>query len=162
MYLAAPDPVKEIKDIASRSINSRLSVAPPRKSEGVIYINNFMEEPLSYGECWFVELRAQMFETTIIYLLHALAHHDDYGTEPSDMENFTIYINFFVDCVGNNENASLLYHLAGQLKTVEDLQANKDPHVRNHDATLPEQSYGSGADKSPCARPYMCFRTWLS
>ncbi|PLW44610.1 hypothetical protein PCASD_05126 [Puccinia coronata f. sp. avenae] len=104
MYLAAPDPVKEIKDIASRSINSRLSVAPP-------------------------QLRAQMFETTIIYLLHALAHHDDYGTEPSDMENFTIYINFFVDCVGNNENASLLYHLAGQLKTVEDLQANKDPHA---------------------------------
>ncbi|KAI7946278.1 hypothetical protein MJO29_010805 [Puccinia striiformis f. sp. tritici] len=102
MYLAAPDPVKEIKDIAQKSITSRLNLGGP-------------------------QMRTKMFETTILYLLHALAHHDDFGTEPSDMENFTIYINFFVDCVGNSENASLLYHLAGQLKTVQDRQVTKDP-----------------------------------
>ncbi|KAI9620288.1 hypothetical protein H4Q26_013858 [Puccinia striiformis f. sp. tritici PST-130] len=112
MYLAAPDPVKEIKDIAQKSITSRLNLGGPR-------IDKLMDRS--------IEMRTKMFETTILYLLHALAHHDDFGTEPSDMENFTIYINFFVDCVGNSENASLLYHLAGQLKTVQDRQVTKDP-----------------------------------
>jgi sister-chromatid-cohesion protein PDS5 len=72
-----------------------------------------------------------MFETTILYLLHALAHHDDFGTETRDLENFTIYIDFFVESVGNSENASLLYHLAGQLKTVKDRQDNNYPEVTN-------------------------------
>ncbi|OAW00054.1 hypothetical protein PTTG_07380 [Puccinia triticina 1-1 BBBD Race 1] len=104
MYLAAPDPVKEIKDIASRSITSRLNVVGP-------------------------QMRTKMFETTILYLLHALAHHDDFGTETRDMENFSIYIDFFVESVGNSENASLLYHLAGQLKTVKDRQETKHPEA---------------------------------
>ncbi|EFP78251.2 uncharacterized protein PGTG_04207 [Puccinia graminis f. sp. tritici CRL 75-36-700-3] len=104
MYLAAPDPLKEVKDIALKSITSRLSITGP-------------------------QMRTQMFETTILYLLHALAHHDDFGTETRDLENFTIYIDFFVESVGNSENASLLYHLAGQLKTVKDRQDNKYPEA---------------------------------
>lgn len=95
LFLSALDSSKYIRDSVSLSIRQRLKVVDP-------------------------QTRTTMFETSIIYLLHTLSHHKQFGTEIRDLENMAICIDFFVDCVGNCENASLLYHLAGQLKTVKD------------------------------------------
>lgn len=102
LFLTPLDPEEEIKQIAITSINSRLRIVRP-------------------------PTRTTMFESIIIFLLHALSHHDDFETGVSDLEHFAIYVEFFVETVGNSENASLIYHLAGQLKTVKDARAQEHP-----------------------------------
>jgi hypothetical protein len=47
MYLAAPDPLKEVKDIALKSITSRLNITGPRKSRERIEVLECLAELLS-------------------------------------------------------------------------------------------------------------------
>ncbi|CAH7672632.1 armadillo-type protein [Phakopsora pachyrhizi] len=98
LFLVAHDPEPDIIRLARISIQSRLKAM----TEGSPVV---------------------MFETTIVQLLHLLTHHPDFQTSASELHTFSKYIDFFIECVANRENISLLYHLAGQLKTVRDAES---------------------------------------
>ncbi len=84
------------------------------------------------------DVRTHRFELMLIRLLHLLAHHPDFAATEESLpeqakcvERITLslngtahlrfrYIDFFIELVANAENASLLYHLAVQCKTVYD------------------------------------------
>lgn len=71
-----------------------------------------------------------MFESIIVRLLHLLAHHPNFSLDVQDLRITSKYIEFYMDCVANNENVSLLYYLAGQLKTVRDAESQNDSEVK--------------------------------
>ncbi|MBW0491031.1 hypothetical protein O181_030746 [Austropuccinia psidii MF-1] len=98
LFLVPHDPEPEIIEIARTSIKSRKMV---------------MAE----------HMKANAFEKIIVLLLHLLARTPDLTLELDDLKTFSKYVEFFIDCVGDNENISLLYHLSGKLKTVQDAQS---------------------------------------
>lgn len=84
------------------------------------------------------DARTHRFELMLIRLLHLLAHHPDFAATEESLpeqakcvERISLslngiahlrfrYIDFFIELVANADNASLLYHLAVQCKTVYD------------------------------------------
>lgn len=68
-----------------------------------------------------------MFEVIIVRLLHLLIHHPDFELSLEALQSVLKHIEFYVDCVANSENVSLMYYLIGQLKAVQDV----DPDFNN-------------------------------
>ncbi|KAG0146246.1 hypothetical protein CROQUDRAFT_107255 [Cronartium quercuum f. sp. fusiforme G11] len=101
LFLIAHDPEPEIVEMARRSIQCRMKLVPQN-------------------------IRTMMFESIFVRLLHVLIHHPDFGLSIKDLRTATRYIEFYVDCVADSENLSLLYYLAGQLKTVRDAETRND------------------------------------
>ncbi|KAJ3294891.1 hypothetical protein HDU79_010270 [Rhizoclosmatium sp. JEL0117] len=64
---------------------------------------------------------ASTLESVFVDVLHMVAHHPDFGTEPDDISLSAKYIQFFIDIVATANNASFLFHSAAQLKTLIDL-----------------------------------------
>ncbi|PVF91902.1 hypothetical protein CPB86DRAFT_777592 [Serendipita vermifera] len=66
--------------------------------------------------------RLRLFEIILVRYLHLLAHHPDFDVSESEegLPALAKYIEFYLELVANNENISLLFHLAQQCKTVRD------------------------------------------
>ena len=62
----------------------------------------------------------QAFEMPFVRLLHLIAHHPDCSMEADDVVSSAAYIQLYLDHVAHEKNVSLLYYLAGRLKTVRD------------------------------------------
>ncbi|PGH23746.1 hypothetical protein AJ80_02175 [Polytolypa hystricis UAMH7299] len=71
--------------------------------------------------------RQTLMESTFSQLLSLLAHHPDYPPESSDevtklgdLVDFARYILFYLSAVGNENNLSLIFHIAQRVKQVQD------------------------------------------
>ncbi|EGF98446.1 uncharacterized protein MELLADRAFT_69311 [Melampsora larici-populina 98AG31] len=118
LFLVAHDPESDIIELARSSILSRMKQA----SQNV---------------------RVAMFEVIIVRLLHLLVHHPDFELSLEALRSVSKHIEFYVDCVANGENVSLMYYLVGQLKAVQDVDSkfNNELVIRTkakiHHWTLP-------------------------
>ncbi|KAJ1920552.1 Sister chromatid cohesion protein pds5 [Mycoemilia scoparia] len=97
LFLVAHDPEREIRDSVKRFVSQRLSQQRPG-GEGT----------------------PSLSELSFPGFLDLLAYHPDWDDDrlSSTVELFSTYINFYISCVGNALNASLLYHYAGRLKSI--------------------------------------------
>lgn len=100
-FLVAHDPEPDIIELARSSIQTRMKQAPQN-------------------------LRVTMFEVIIVRLLHLLIHHPDFELSLEALRSVSKHIEFYVDCVANSENVSLMYYLVGQLKAVKDVESKFD------------------------------------
>ncbi|KAI8992505.1 armadillo-type protein [Pilobolus umbonatus] len=60
-------------------------------------------------------------DTSIVRLIHILAHHPDFSITQEDLIIFAQYIRFFLSCVATSENASFLYHVIQKIKLSKDV-----------------------------------------
>jgi sister-chromatid-cohesion protein PDS5 len=65
--------------------------------------------------------RLSLFEMPFIRFLHLLAHHSDFSRETDEIAAFAKYFELFFDCIANEENVGLLYHLCDRVRTVRDI-----------------------------------------
>ena len=61
-----------------------------------------------------------ILETVFARLISLLAHHPDYGSSAEDIVEFARYIHFYLSTVANEENLSLIYHVAQSIKGCRD------------------------------------------
>ena len=61
-----------------------------------------------------------VLETTFARLISLLAHHPDYGSSNSDLIDFAKYLVFYISNIANEENISLIYHIAQRVKGCRD------------------------------------------
>ncbi|KAF5390105.1 hypothetical protein D9757_003848 [Collybiopsis confluens] len=92
LFLTAHDPEEDIKQIAAKAAGSLLNKYPPN-------------------------LRTENLEYVFIRFLHLLAHHPDFATSQSELQDIAKYVQFYLELVGSEETISLLYHLASKGKT---------------------------------------------
>ncbi|KAJ1740064.1 Sister chromatid cohesion protein pds5 [Coemansia sp. RSA 989] len=61
-----------------------------------------------------------LVESSLVRLIHLLAHHPDWDDSSLDstLSLFAPYLEFYITCVCKSQNVSLLFCLAGELKTV--------------------------------------------
>ncbi|RIA91799.1 armadillo-type protein [Glomus cerebriforme] len=69
------------------------------------------------------------FEMSLVRLIHLLSHHPDFSREPDTLNEFVVYIDFFLDTIANAENVSLLSYMTGRLKQVRDAQTSDQSEV---------------------------------
>ncbi|THV07080.1 hypothetical protein K435DRAFT_772803 [Dendrothele bispora CBS 962.96] len=94
-FLTVHDPEDDVRNMASSYISASMKRLP-------------------------AALRVQSIELIFVRLLHTLAHHPDFATTKDELVDIAKYVQFYLDLVLNNENLSLLYHLASKGKTVRD------------------------------------------
>ncbi|KAF2765124.1 hypothetical protein EJ03DRAFT_331251 [Teratosphaeria nubilosa] len=70
-----------------------------------------------------------VMESVLARFLSLLAHHQDFSTEESDLEDTAQYIMFYLKNVATQDNIPLIYHIAQRLKNVED---GIDPEKSDH------------------------------
>ena len=63
---------------------------------------------------------AIVMESVFARLLSLLAHHPDYAADSQDLIDFTRYILFYLQPVANEDNLSLIYHIAQRVKQCRD------------------------------------------
>ncbi|KAF9068921.1 armadillo-type protein [Rhodocollybia butyracea] len=105
LFLTAHDPEEDIKQMASVAVNALIRKLSP-------------------------EMRTQNLELIFIRLLHLLAHHPDFATSQTELQDIAKYVQLYLELVGSGETISLLYHLAGKGKTV------RDPESQAHSENL--------------------------
>lgn len=67
-----------------------------------------------------------------IRYLHLLAHHPDYALTRELLPDLAKYIDFYLDQIASADTISLLYHLAGRLKSVRDARSHAHSEVGNY------------------------------
>jgi sister chromatid cohesion protein PDS5 len=78
-----------------------------------------------------VAVKLTNFEMIFIRYLHLLAHHPDYALTPEVLPDLAKYIDFYLDQIASVDTVSLLYYLAGRLKSVRDARSHAHSEVRN-------------------------------
>ena len=61
-----------------------------------------------------------VLESVFARLLSLLAHHPDYAADVADLIDFTRYLLFYLQNVANEDNLSLIYHIAQRVKQHRD------------------------------------------
>ena len=64
--------------------------------------------------------KSTTLETVFARLISLLAHHPDFDPDPENLKDFVQYIIFYLKCVANPDNLSLIYHVAQRVKGVAD------------------------------------------
>ncbi|MCJ1478147.1 hypothetical protein MMC13_006823 [Lambiella insularis] len=62
-----------------------------------------------------------VMESVFARLLSLLAHHPDYGDSTDELLDSTRYIMFYLSTVANEDNISLIFHIAQRVKGYEDI-----------------------------------------
>ena len=68
----------------------------------------------------FARAKDTVMEAIFARFLSLLAHHPDFDTDPGNLKDFAQYILFYLRCVANSDNLSLIYHVAQRVKSVRD------------------------------------------
>ncbi|KAJ4463966.1 armadillo-type protein [Lentinula edodes] len=95
LFLTAHDPEEDIKQKAAAAASGLFKKLPS-------------------------DLRTENLEFVFIRLLHLLAHHPDFATSQSELQDIAKYVQFYLELIGSEETIPLLYHLASKGKTVRD------------------------------------------
>ncbi|PWN48272.1 ARM repeat-containing protein [Violaceomyces palustris] len=70
------------------------------------------------------EMRLRLLDMSFVRFLHLLANHPDFSKETTDeLAQFVRYVEFFLKCIANQQNVSLLFYLATRLKGVRDAES---------------------------------------
>ena len=90
--------------------------------------------------------RAQtVLEGVFARLISLLAYHSDYPASTEEFEDFARYILFYLDTVANNENISLIYHIAQSIKGCQDaISSSQSSRPRK---PLPKSEQENGMDQ---------------
>ena len=75
-----------------------------------------------------------VLESVFARLLSVLAHHPDYSPQSEDLIDFSRYMIFYLRNVANEENISLIYHIAQRVKQCRD--AVSKPDNNSYDSNL--------------------------
>lgn len=68
--------------------------------------------------------------STFVRFISLLAHHQDFSTDPDELEDFVEYILFYLKNVATQENLPVIYNLAQRVKTVQDgIDASKSENL---------------------------------
>ena len=70
-----------------------------------------------------------VLESVFARLLSLLAHHPDYNADAEDLTDFTRYVLFYLQNVANEDNLSLIYHIAQRVKQSHDAISNLDENL---------------------------------
>ena len=65
-----------------------------------------------------------VLEGVFARLISLLAYHPDYPTSAEEFEDFARYLLFYLDTIANNDNISLIYHIAQSVKSCQDAIAS--------------------------------------
>ncbi|KAF2084099.1 putative sister chromatid cohesion and DNA repair protein [Saccharata proteae CBS 121410] len=68
----------------------------------------------------FAKIKDYVFENSFARFISLLAHHPDFDREPDNLRDFVQYILFYLKSVANDDNISLIYHIAQRVKSVAD------------------------------------------
>ena len=74
-----------------------------------------------------------ILEAVFARLVSLLAHHPDYDSSTSDLVDFSRYILFYLSNVANEENISLIYHIAQRIKGCQDAVSAMAPSQAKSD-----------------------------
>lgn len=94
LFIYAFEPTKAIKEARITWLRSRAAMAAKSKDP--------------------------VMESVFARFLSLLAHHQDFSTEPEELEDFVEYIMFYLKTVATQDNLPLIYHIAQRVKTVAD------------------------------------------
>ncbi|CEG69090.1 hypothetical protein RMATCC62417_05229 [Rhizopus microsporus] len=82
-------------------------------------IRSFIQKRLSSLEI--KQAESTVLDSSLVRLVHLLAHHPDFTITTEDLMVFAQYIRFFLSCVATAENVSFLYHIAQKIKLSKDM-----------------------------------------
>ncbi|CAG8736751.1 2768_t:CDS:10, partial [Funneliformis caledonium] len=68
--------------------------------------------------------KSMHLEMSLAQLIHLLSHHPEFSREPNTLNEFVVYIDFYLDTIANAENVSLLSYIVGRLKQVRDVHSS--------------------------------------
>ncbi|KAK7713576.1 Sister chromatid cohesion protein pds5 [Botryosphaeria dothidea] len=111
----------------------------PRRFYAPVFLLAFEPEPrlkerattwIKARQSAFSKSKEPVFENSFSRFLSLLAHHPDYSTDIDNLRDFVQYIMFFLKTVANEDNISLIYHVAQRVKSVEDaIDASKSENL---------------------------------
>ena len=93
-----------------------------------------------------------ILETSFARLLSLLAHHPDYTPTPEDLIDFARYILFYLSTIANEENLSLIYHIAQRVKGCRD--AVGSPAIRATSSIGNASPNGSTAETATTSQDF--------
>lgn len=64
-----------------------------------------------------------VMDSSLIRLIHILAHHPDFSIATEDLDISAQYLRFYLSCVANSDNVSFLYHIVEKIKLSKDMVA---------------------------------------
>ncbi|CAO3633172.1 unnamed protein product [Mucor fragilis] len=92
-------------------------------------VKSFVQKRLSVMEV--KQGESSVVDSSLVRLIHLLAHHPDFTEAVDDLNDFGLYFRFFISCVATPDNVSYLYHIVQQIKISKDMV----------DETLSKNSY---------------------
>ncbi|EKG10862.1 Armadillo-like helical [Macrophomina phaseolina MS6] len=111
----------------------------PRRFYAPVFLLAFEPEPrlkdrattwIKARQSAFSKSKEPVFENSFSRFLSLLAHHPDYSADIDNLRDFVQYIMFFLKTVANEDNISLIYHVAQRVKSVEDaIDASKSENL---------------------------------
>lgn len=64
---------------------------------------------------------SSVLDSSLVRLVHILAHHPDFSIATEDLDISAQYIRFYLSCVANPDNVSFLYHIVQKIKLSKDM-----------------------------------------
>ncbi|EPB84270.1 hypothetical protein HMPREF1544_08990 [Mucor circinelloides 1006PhL] len=82
-------------------------------------VKSFIQKRLSVMEV--KQGESSVVDSSLVRLIHLLAHHPDFTEAVDDLNDFGLYFRFFISCVATPDNVSFLYHIVQQIKISKDM-----------------------------------------
>jgi sister-chromatid-cohesion protein PDS5 len=106
-----------MKGLLTEQINSRyyalLFICAHEPDKALLQqVQNFLQKRFSTLE---------VLDTSLVRLIHMLAHHPDFTESVEDLMIFSQYFRFYLNCVATASNVSFLYHVAQKIKLSKDV-----------------------------------------
>ncbi|CEP19463.1 hypothetical protein [Parasitella parasitica] len=86
-------------------------------------VKSFIQKRLSVMEV--KQGESSVVDSSLVRLIHLLAHHPDFTEAVEDLNDFSQYFKFFISCVATPDNVSFLYHIVQQIKISKDMVAEE-------------------------------------
>ncbi|KAI8080901.1 armadillo-type protein [Thamnidium elegans] len=64
---------------------------------------------------------SSVLDASLVRLIHLLAHHPDFSVATDDLDISAQYLRFYISCVANADNVSLLYYILQNIKLSQDM-----------------------------------------
>ncbi|KAI7902740.1 armadillo-type protein [Cokeromyces recurvatus] len=68
---------------------------------------------------------SSVLDSSLVRLIHLLAHHPDFTEAVEDLIVFAQYLKFYLSCVATADNVSFLYHIVQKIKLSKDMVAEE-------------------------------------
>jgi sister-chromatid-cohesion protein PDS5 len=91
-------------------------------------VKSFIQKRLSLLEI--KQGESSVVDSSLVRLIHLLAHHPDFTEAVDDLNDFGQYFRFYISCVATPENVSFLYHIVQQIKISKDMVAEELSKVK--------------------------------